>query len=122
MRRLLVTATVVASALLPAPATAAAPKPCKSADLRYPFQQGGPKTFGVLRLTITRGTCATARRVAKAWGKAFEANITAGRDTRPIRAAGFAFNELKVMRPQEYRLRGRRGTTSMRFDYRVPNG
>jgi hypothetical protein len=54
MRRLLVIAAVLTSTLVPAPATAAAPTPCKAADLRYPFQPGGPKTFGVLRLTIAR--------------------------------------------------------------------
>jgi hypothetical protein len=122
MRRLLVIAAVLTSTLVPAPATAAAPTPCKAADLRYPFQPGGPKTFGVLRLTITRGTCATARHVAKAWGKAFEANVAGGSVKRPRRAAGFTFTELEVTQPQEYRLRGRRGTTSIRFDYRVPNG
>jgi hypothetical protein len=122
MRRPLVTAALLTAALLPAPAVAAQPKPCKAADLRYPFQPGGPRTFGVLRLTITRGTCATARRVAKAWGKAFEANIAGGSVKRPRRAAGFTFTELAVTQPQEYRLRGRKGATSIRFDYRVPNG
>jgi len=123
MRRVLaISALVLTSALLPAPATAASAKPCKAADLRYPFQPGGPTTFVVLRLTITRGTCATARRVAKAWGKAFEANIAGGSVKRPRRVAGFTFTELGVTQPQEYRLRGRKGTTSIRFDYRVPNG
>jgi hypothetical protein len=41
---------------------------------------------------------------------------------RPRRAAGFTFTELEVTQSQEYRLRGREGTTSIRFDSRVPNG
>ena len=50
---------------------------CKSADLRYPFEAGGPKTFGVFKLRITGGRCTTAHRVAKTWMKRFEANLRA---------------------------------------------
>ena len=32
--------------------------------MRRPFMPGGPKIFGILRLTIVRGSCTTARRVA----------------------------------------------------------
>ena len=48
---------------------------CKSADLRYPFEPGGPKTFGVFKLRITGGRCATAHRVAKIWMEKLEASI-----------------------------------------------
>jgi hypothetical protein len=124
MRRLPAIAVVLAVALgaLATPAAAATPRPCRAADLRYPFMPGGPKTFGVLRLTIVRGSCTTARRVAKAWGKAFEASSDGTDASLPRSAAGFSFTQLETTRAQEYRLRGRRGTTSIRFDYRVPNG
>ncbi|HEX8204971.1 MAG TPA: hypothetical protein VF587_02810 [Solirubrobacteraceae bacterium] len=95
MRLLLVCAGVALALLASAPATAsaAATRVCKSADLRYPFEPGGPKTFGVFELQVTGGSCATAHRVAKRWMRRFEAN-----------------------------LRGRRDDTAIRFDYVVPNG
>ena len=114
--------TALAYRLLAAPAGAATPHPCKAADLCHPFMPGGPKTFGVLRLTVVRGSCTTARRVAKAWGKAFEAQSDGTDASLPRRAAGYTFTQLRTKRPQEYRLRGRRATTSIRFDPRVPNG
>ena len=95
---------------------------CKSADLRYPFSPGGPKTFGVFRLRITGGRCATAHRVAKEWMERFEANISAGRVKLPRSVAGFTFTTLSPTEAQTYRERGRRQATTIRFDYRVPNG
>ena len=108
-----------------APVAAAQARPtraCSSADLRYPFMPGQPKSFGVHRLRITGGTCATAHRVAKTWMQEFEANLRAGREQLPRSVAGFAFTTLAANAAQTYRERGRRGTTSIRFDYVVPNG
>jgi hypothetical protein len=124
VRRLLLTATVLVVTLAAATPTAQA-RPtldCKSADLRYPFMPGGPKSFGVFKLQVTGGSCATAHRVAKAWMTKFEANIKAGSTRRPRSILGFTFTELTPNAAQTYRVRGRKGTTSIRFDYRVPNG
>jgi hypothetical protein len=107
------------------PAAVADAKPtlrCKSADLRYPFEPGGPKTFGVFKLRITGGRCTTAHRVAKAWMDEFEADIRAGRLRLPRAVAGFTFTTLPPNAAQTYRERGRKRTTTIRFDYRVPNG
>jgi hypothetical protein len=121
VRRLLLTATILLAAATPA-AHARPTLDCKSADLRYPFTAGGPKSFGVFKLQVTGGSCTTAHRVAKAWMAKFEANIKAGSTKRPRSILGFSFTELPVTASQTYRLRGRKGTTSLRFDYRVPNG
>ena len=75
--------TAVGLAFLPAATADAKTSTCKSADLRYPFQEGGPKTFGVFRLRVTGGTCTTAHRVAKAWMTKFEANLDNGSAKRP---------------------------------------
>ena len=108
---------------LTAPAAHAAPTlRCKSADLRYPFQPGGPKTFGVFKLQITNGTCRKAHRVARTWMAEFELELILGRVRLPRKVAGFRFTSLPPDAAQTYRLRGRRGTTTIRFDYVVPNG
>jgi hypothetical protein len=86
---------VAVLALLPA-APAAAATSCRSADLRYPFRAGGPKTFGVFKLRVTNGTCRQAHRVARTW--------------------------MAENAAQTYRLRGRKAARTIRFDYRVPNG
>jgi hypothetical protein len=116
-----VTAFVLASvaALMGSSIADAKPTRCKSADLRYPFHPGGPKTFGVFRLKITNGTCATAHRVAKRWMKRFEASPSA---TVPRHVFGFTFKTLPATEAQAYRERGRNGTKTIRFVYRVPNG
>lgn len=108
----------------PGPAVADAPPrlSCKSSDLRYPFQPGGPKTFGVFKLRITGGRCSTAHRVAKAWMQEFEFNVSEGRIELPRSVAGFTFRTLPPNAAQTYRERGRRRATTIRFDYRVPNG
>jgi hypothetical protein len=111
---------LVAGLLLPTGAPAATS--CKSADLRYPFQPGGPKTFGVFKLRIDGGTCTKAHRVARAWMAEFELELLLGRVKLPNRVAGFRFTELPPTAAQTYNLRGRRGVTTLRFDYRVPNG
>jgi hypothetical protein len=115
-----------AGALMAATAAAAtaARKPlrCRSADLRYPFQPGGPKDFGVFKLAVTGGGCRTAHRVAHAWMKRFEAHIRAGELKLPRLVDGFTFKNLPVREAQTFRERGRRRGTTIRFDYRVPNG
>ena len=85
--------TAVGLAFIPAATADAKTSTCKSADLRYPFQEGGPKTFGVFRLRVTGGTCTTAHRVAKAWMTKFEANLDIGSAKRPRSVAGFTFTD-----------------------------
>jgi hypothetical protein len=128
MRRPLTAAAIAvacaaAAALLPAArADAATTRHCRSADLRYPFTEGGPKTFGVFRLRITNGRCRRAHRVAKDWMTEFEANIAAGHVKLPHMIDGFHFTTLPATEAQTYRERGRRGATTLWFDYRIPNG
>ena len=123
VRRLTLVGIVLVAVLAAAPTAGARPTlSCKAADLRYPFVPGGAKNFGVFRLQITGGTCATAHRVAKAWMTKFEKTILTGSTTRPRNILGFTFSELPPNAAQTYRERGRKGTTSLRFDYRVPNG
>ena len=93
---------------LAAPAQAATTS-CSSKDLRYPFQPGGPKTFGVFHLRVTNGSCATAHKAAKAYKV-------------PKSAGGFTWTELPPTAAQTYRLRGVKGKTRVNFDYVVPNG
>jgi hypothetical protein len=113
----------VAAALLAVAAPAgAATRSCKAGDLRYPFQPGGPKTFGVFKLTVAGGTCAKAHRVARSWMAEFELELLLGRVKLPRKVAGFSFKSLPPDAAQTYRERGRKGATTIRFDYRVPNG
>jgi hypothetical protein len=121
MRRSLALAAVT-FVLVPAANAHAATVRCKSADLRYPFQRGGPKTFGVFHLRVTRGSCPTAHRVAKAWMKRFEAELKQGRVKLPKHVTGFTFKSLPPTAAQTYRLRGVKETTRINFDYVVPNG
>jgi hypothetical protein len=107
---------------LPAAQADTGTRTCKSADLRYPFQPGGPRTFGVFKLRITGGKCATAHRVAKKWMEQFEGNLRLGRLKLPRSVAGFRFKTLPANAAQTYRERGRKRKTTIRFDYRVPNG
>jgi hypothetical protein len=122
-RRAMGVALVMVGALLPAGvADASSTRRCKSADLRYPFEPGGPKTFGVFSLRITDGACTTAHRVAKSWMNEFEGDILRGRVKLPRSVEGFSFRTLPPNAAQTYRERGRRRTTAITFDYRVPNG
>ncbi|MEA2220520.1 MAG: hypothetical protein QOJ35_3146 [Solirubrobacteraceae bacterium] len=119
--------TTVLTATLTTPVPAAATqaretRDRRAVDLRYPFMPGGPSTFGLFKPRVTGGTCATARRVAQAWMRAFEAHIARGTAKLSRGAAGFAFTTLPATEAQTYRERGRRGPTSIRLDYRVPNG
>jgi hypothetical protein len=113
---------VIGLTLLPAAPADARTIRCTSADLRYPFQPGGPKTFGVFRLRVTGGACPTAHRVAKAWMTRFEASLQDGRVRLPRRVQGFTFTSLPPNAAQTYRLRGVRRSTRINFDYVVPNG
>ena len=123
MRRIVCVAGLALLALLATATVAdAAATRCKSADLRYPFQPGGPKTFGVFRLQVTNGTCRKAHRVARTWMAEFELELILGRVRLPRNVAGFRFTSLPPNAAQTYRLRGRRDTTTIRFDYAVPNG
>ena len=115
-------AALLALALAAAPAGAATTHHCKSSDLRYRFAPGQPKAFGVFRLKITGGGCATAHRVAKRWKHRFERRLRAGHVKLPERVRGFHFVTLKATQAQTYRERGRKGGKTIRFNYRVPNG
>ncbi|MEZ5120598.1 MAG: hypothetical protein R2736_03305 [Solirubrobacterales bacterium] len=121
MPRLLALVAVLLVALA-ATASAATARTCRSADLRYPFTKGGPETFGVFKLKIREGDCATAHTVAKRWMTRFERNLDAGRVRLPKRVADYTFTQLKPKAAQTYRLRGIRAATTIRFDYVVPNG
>jgi len=52
----------------------------------------------------------------------FEGNIAARRDKLPREVRGFSVTTLPPNAAQTYRERGRRAATTIRFDYRVPNG
>jgi len=122
MRRLIVAAAALAL-LTPAPPAHAATLSCKSADLRYPFRPGGPKTFGVFHLRITGGKCTTAHHVATAWMKRFEAGLRMpGKVRLPRKVEGFTFTSLPPTAAQTYRMRGVKESTRINFDYVVPNG
>ena len=108
--------TLLAAAVFASPAHAATTS-CKSADLRYPFQPGGPKTFGVFHLRATGTSCSTAHAVAAAWKKKFEVKYKL-----PKSVDGFTFTELPANAAQTYRLRGVKGSVRINFNYVVPNG
>ncbi len=113
---------VVALLAAGSPAHGATTRTCKAGDLHYPFQPGGPKTFGVFKLTVTGESCAKAHRVARSWMAEFELNLLLGKVKLPRKVAGFSFKSIPPDAAQTYRERGRRGATTIRFDYRVPNG
>ena len=119
MKRIVLALAAVLALL---PCAAASARTCRSADLRYPFMAGGPKTFGVFKLRIDGGSCTTAHSVAKSWMRRFEANLRAGRVRLPKSVQGFTFKTLPAHAAQTYSERGRRGATTIRFDYVVPNG
>src|SRR5947209_15390963 len=121
MRSPALAAATAALALLAAAPAEAKPRTCRSSDLRFPFQPGGPKTFGVFRLTVTGGTCATAHRVAKDWKRRFQAAERRGKLKLPKHVDGFTFTQVPVHAAQTFGLRGVRGATTLRFRYVVPN-
>ena len=114
MRRLLLPLIIT---LLAAASPAHAASTCKSADLRYPFSPGGPKSFGVFHLRATGASCSTAHAVAAAWKKKFEVKYDL-----PKTVNGYRFTELDPTAAQTYRLRGVKGSVRINFDYVVPNG
>ncbi|HET6864531.1 MAG TPA: hypothetical protein VFH80_01365 [Solirubrobacteraceae bacterium] len=121
--KLFIAALLTAACLLPSTAAAAvSQRNCRSADLRYPFMPGEPNTFGVFGLRIAHGPCTTAHRVAKAWMSRFETAFRAGHLIMPRSVDGFRFTTLDAHEAQEFRERGQMGTTTIWFDYRIPNG
>jgi hypothetical protein len=110
--------TLVALALLPGAAT----HDCKSSDLRFAFQPGAPKFFGVFRLKATNASCATAHKVAKDWKKRFQANQNHGNDTLPKKVDGFTFTTFETHAAQTVGMKGRRGAATLQFRYVIPNG
>ncbi|MBE2315612.1 hypothetical protein DVA67_006470 [Solirubrobacter sp. CPCC 204708] len=123
MRRLL-PALAALSLLAAAPAAAEAkPRSCSSADLRYAFEPGGPKTFGVFKLKATGASCLAAHHAAHAWMAEFEASLRGDGDlVMPRTAGGYRWRELRPNAAQTYRLRGTKGSRVVTFDYVVPNG
>jgi hypothetical protein len=115
---------LTACCLLPATASAAtAARRCNSSDLRYPFMPGGPRAFGVFKLRVAHGRCATAHRIAQDWMSRFEASLRRPGPLRvPRRVDGFAFTTLSIPEVQAFPERGRSGATTIWFDYRIPNG
>jgi hypothetical protein len=95
---------------------------CDSSDLRYAFRAGGPKDFGVFRLRIDGGRCRTAHEVAKDWKRRFETSFRARHLRLPKSVDAFSFTNLPVRAAQTYRERGRKGATTIWFNYVVPNG
>lgn len=121
--KIVIPLVLVATCVLPTAAYGgAAPVGCQSADLRYPFEPGGPKAFGVLNLRVAGGRCALAHRVAKAWMTRFEAGFRSGRTVVPRSVDGFSFTTLPAHTAQTFRERGRTRATTIWFDYRIPNG
>lgn len=119
------TAVALITACLLAATASAAPSAhrCTSADLRYPFMPGGPRTFGVFKLRIANGQCATAHRVAQEWMRRFEASFRGAGPLRvPRRVEGFSFRTLPIAEVQAFPERGEKGATTIWFDYRIPNG
>lgn len=117
-------AAVVSIAAISAPAASAAEPShkCNSGDLRFPFRKGGPNDFGVFKLRITGGTCTTAHKVAKDWKAMFQKAFDAGHLKVPTAVDGFAFKTLPAQASQTYSERGRKGATTITFNYVVPNG
>jgi hypothetical protein len=122
LRHAVTAAALLIALLAVASADAQAATTCRSTDLRYPFTKGGPKTFGVFELRIEGGGCATAHRVAQGWMRRFEAGLRDGRVRLRRTVSGFRFRPLPPNAAQTYRLIGRRGPATIRFDYVVPNG
>jgi hypothetical protein len=124
--KLISAAVLITACLVPGTAGAASSqRSCHSADLRYPAEllaPNGPRIFGVFGLRIAHGSCTTAHRVAQAWMSRFEAAFRAGRTIVPRSVDGFKFTTLDAHEAQEFRERGQMATTTIWFDYRIPNG
>jgi hypothetical protein len=112
-------AVTAAALVAAAPAPAATSHHCASRDLRFPFQPGMAKTFGVHRLRISGGSCATAHRIAKRFDHRFR---TSQSENPPRHVHGWTFESLPFKAAQTFRLRGTEGARVVRFNYLVPNG
>jgi hypothetical protein len=123
MRRFLPVLAALALLTVAAPAAEAKTRSCASGDLRYPFEPGGKKTFGVFKLKATGASCLAAHHAAHAWMAEFEASLRGdGPLELPRTAGGFKWRELQPNAAQTYRLRGTNGSKRVTFDYVVPNG
>lgn len=121
--RFLLPALAILAVLVVAPAAEAKARSCASADLRYPFEPGGAKTFGVFKLKVSGASCTTGHHAAHAWMAKFEASLRGeGELEVPKSAGGFRWKQLPPNAAQTYRLRGTKGKTTVTFDYVVPNG
>ena len=91
MRRFLPVLAALALLTVAAPAAEAKTRSCASGDLRYPFEPGGKKTFGVFKLKATGATCLAAHHAAHAWMAEFEASLRGeGPLELPRTAGGFS--------------------------------
>ena len=123
MRRFLPVLAALALLTVAAPVAEAKTRSCASGDLRYPFEPGGKKTFGVFKLKATGATCMAAHHAAHAWMAVFVASLRGeGPLVMPRTAGGFQWKELQPNAAQTYRLRGTNGSKRVTFDYVVPNG
>jgi hypothetical protein len=113
LRNLVAVLALTAFAFPLAEAIAAPTHSCDSADLRYPFEPGGPKSFGVFGLRIAGARCATSHRVAAVWMKRFEAAFRAGRTVVPRSVRGFRFTTLPAHDVQAFRERGESATATI---------
>jgi len=121
--RFLLPVLALLAILVVAPAAEAKTRSCASADLRYPFEEGGPNTFGVFKLKVTGASCMTGHHAAHAWMAKFEASLRGeGKLVIPKSAGGFTWKQLEPNAAQTYRLRGTKRRTTVTFDYVVPNG
>jgi hypothetical protein len=78
-----------------------------------------PHDFGVHRLRISGGSCATAHRIAKRFDHRMRTSMTGN---PPRHVHGWTFKSLPPTAAQTFRMRGRKGAKTVRFDYLVPNG
>jgi hypothetical protein len=122
--RTLTALLLIGACLLPATASGSTrAHRCNSTDLRYPFMPGGPRSFGVFELRVANGRCATAHRIAEEWMRRFEASFRGRGPLRvPRLVEGFRFTTLQIPEVQAFPERGRKGATTIWFDYRIPNG
>ncbi len=122
--RLLLPALAILAVLAVAPAAEAKTRSCASADLRYPFEPGGPKTFGVFKLRVTGAPCMTAHHAAHAWMAEFEASLRgdgAARDAEHGRRVPLEASCRRTPR-RPIACAAPRAKTRVTFDYVVPNG
>src|SRR3974390_3069538 len=90
------------------------------------FPRYGPGGSAVVprpfELRVAAARCVTAHQVAQAWRTRFEAAFRASHVRLPRSVDGFTFTTLPAHVAQTYRERGQRQTTTIWFEYRIPNG